>query len=320
MQLSFLVTEFVVLSLGVLMAFHAHQRGTRWLSTYLCGILFATLVELLIVRSADPGKLHYVYGEFVFMLRWGSAAVPLWVGVGWGLIVYVAVFTAQRFRSPWWLRPLHAGVLAVNVDLSLDPIAEQLGFWKWHNVNPLNFHGVPFDNFLGWMLIVSSFALCTRYAFRLVPRTAPGRDLWIPPLGAVLALALTRAVQLSIDRIYPLLSEFVVFILVFLLAGVITVGLGLKSRRDNPKDLLVLSVPLVMHGLMLTLVFAADVYRHQPSLVVTLPLAMLVGFFGFSWSSLESLFPLPPGVPPSAPSSTPASAATPDLALASPAP
>lgn len=293
MQLSYVVTEFMVLGLALMMVFHAYRRGTRWLSTYFSGMIFATLVELLIVRNADPAGLHYVYGEFVLMVRWGSAAVPLWVGAGWGLIVYVATFTAQRFQSPWWLRPLHAGVLAVNVDLSLDPVAEQLRFWKWHNVNPLNFHGVPFDNFLGWMLIVSSFALCSRFAFRWVPRTWPLRDIWIPPLGAVLALAFTRGVQLGINRIYPLVSELVIFVTVFLIAAVITVGLGLKSRRDNPRDLMILAVPLTVHALMSVLVFVTDVYRNQPSLVVTLPLAMLVGFFGFCWSSLESLFPLP---------------------------
>ena len=132
---------------------------------------FGLTSELLLVVLADPEGQHNVYGDFLLMVGPAGEKVPIWVGVGRGSIVYVSTFTAQRLRSPWLLRPLSAGLLAVSIDLSLDPIADRLGFWKWFNVNPLNYFGVPFDNFVGWFLIVSSFALCVRAGPRWIPES-----------------------------------------------------------------------------------------------------------------------------------------------------
>jgi uncharacterized membrane protein len=48
-----------------------------------------------------------------------------------------------------WRVFITAGML-VAIDLVLDPAAVSLGFWKY--VHPGYWGGVPYTNFLGWML------------------------------------------------------------------------------------------------------------------------------------------------------------------------
>jgi hypothetical protein len=207
---------------------------------------------------------------------------------------YVATFTAQRLQLPWTQRPAAAGVLAVNLDLSLDPLAELLGYWSWRNVAPINYFGVPLDNFLGWFLIVSAFALTARAGFRLIPAGTWGRDVWVSPLSALVAVALTAAVQSVIGTVYEIVGEATVFVVVFAACTATTMGFALKSRRDNPKDGLMLGIPLAIHALILALFFLTGSVHQQPNLMVVIPLAALVGFFGFSWPSLSAWFPAPP--------------------------
>jgi len=157
MSWSFIVMELCVFALALVLVPHARKQGRQWVSTYACGVLFGTTIEMLLVSGASAS---YRYGEFLVMLGPAGKEVPLWVGVGWGAILYAASWTAYRLKLPRLLRPLAAGVLAVNIDLSLDPIAHHLGYWVWLKAPPVNLYGVPFDNFLGWFGIVASPRNC----------------------------------------------------------------------------------------------------------------------------------------------------------------
>jgi uncharacterized membrane protein len=291
MPWTFVVIEWTVLLLGVQLVFHARRQGARWLSTCLWGMAFGTAVELMIVSRASAS---YGYGEFLFMLGPAGKQVPLWVGVGWGVIVYAATWTAQRMQQPWLLRPLSAGILAVSVDLSLDPIAQCLGYWKWKDPPLLNYYGVPFDNFLGWFAIVASFALLTRAGFRWVPPGVKWSSFWVPPVAGLAALLVMALLQAGIGYLYGHLpgGQTTVFVLVFGFAGVNTWSYLVHSRRDQPINWSVLAVPLTMHGLLIVLLFATRSFE-QPlltSLIVALPTNFVASLFGFAWASIDVLF------------------------------
>jgi hypothetical protein len=118
MHWSFGVMELSVFALSAVLFRHAKREGNQWLSTYVCGILFGTSLELLLVSRAGAS---YEYGEFWLMVGF-SQKVPLWVGVGWGAILYAASWTAQRLALPRWLRPLAAGLLAVATSAGRKPV------------------------------------------------------------------------------------------------------------------------------------------------------------------------------------------------------
>lgn len=287
----FIVIELVVYCLAVVLLRHAYAQGLRWLATTFWAMAFGLAVELLLVRYQNVNSQHYVYGDFLIDIGTPGHLVPLWVGVGWGLIVYISTFTAQRLRAPWVLRPCIAGVLAVGVDLSLDPMAERLGFWKWHNVDPINYYGVPFDNFLGWFWIVASFSLFVRIGFNLVRDGRWGSTFWIPPIGAAFAVLAVLLVGRLVDFVYlwPL-GQVGLFVVVFAAAAGITWGFALRTKRDNPKNWEILSLPLVINALLILMLLFTKEFINSPTLLVAIPINMLASFFAFSWPSLETLF------------------------------
>jgi uncharacterized membrane protein len=284
--LSFRAIELSVFALAVVLFQHARGEGKRWVFTYLWAMVFGLIAEIAMVRSGG-----YTYGRFFLMVGPAQGQVPIWVGVGWGEVVYASAWTAQKMRMSWPLRPLAAGLLAVNVDLSLDPIADLEGYWHWNGVGPVSFFGVPFDNYLGWLLIVSVYALVARAGFRLFPPGHKGSDFWVSAVCAALALGLLVVLQRFSAPVYRALGgETVAFIVIFGAVCGVTFGFLVRSRRDHPPSWPILAVPLSVHGLLLVVLIATRDYLKAPALLVLIPLALLVGFFGFGWVSLETIF------------------------------
>ena len=299
MPWSFVVIELVVCALVLALAFHAYREGPHWLSTLLWGIVFGTAIELILTANAKPTAQHYVYGQFLVMIEIGRGRVPLWVGVGWGGIAYVSSWTAQRLGLPRTLHAAAAGILAVSIDFSLDPVAELQKYWDWVNVSQLNFFGVPFDNFLGWFAIVGLYAWAARQLFHWVPARGHGKlgragsVLWVPAVAAVFATLVLRFVCAPlVEWGYSLISEVGVFCLVFGLAAVIVWYYALHARRNQPTAWIVVALPLTMHLVSLGVVVLTGKYVDAVELLVFIPVTMVVSFLGFTWVSIDVLFPV----------------------------
>ena len=297
MSWSFIVMELCVFGLVAALAPHAKKQGWQWVSTYGFGVVFGTTIELLIVSRAGAS---YRYGEFLVMLGPEGKQVPLWVGVGWGSILYAATWTAYRLKLPRLLRPLAAGVLAVNIDLSLDPIAHHLGYWKWLKAPAVNLYGVPFDNFLGWFAIVASYSFFVREGFDRFRPEKSRSWLWVPPVSVVLALGVMIGVQRIADVVYMLPGgQTAPFVLVFGVSCAIAWGYAVRSRRNQPFSWQILAVPVVMHSVLWLTLFATSTFTSPllTSLIVLIPLNLFVGFFAYGWVSLDRLFPVPQTTP-----------------------
>ena len=90
--------------------------------------------------------------------------------LAWSLAhVFVGVFGNQLRAEQIWRVPLVAAFVMVMWDLTMDPIAATVQKqWIWHDGG--SYFGVPFVNYLGWLL-------CVYTIFQLLRSTSPVRAL-----------------------------------------------------------------------------------------------------------------------------------------------
>ncbi|MCB9684965.1 MAG: carotenoid biosynthesis protein [Alphaproteobacteria bacterium] len=268
----------------------AWRQGRRWLALCVVALGFSLGAEAFYLATEGPGSpgVYYEYGDFLAVIDAGPVHLPIWIGLGWSSILYASIWTVDQLAQRWWIRPITAGLLAVDIDLSLDPLAEQLGWWTWHQVGEVHYFGVPFDNFVGWWMIVAFFGgawwalgdLAARRGWR-------GWELWTPVAAIPIALGLIAACQwLLVHAVYPAVGEPGGFLLVFG-SALLSVAFGLKgARRDHPPNLAVMGLPVLFHGFLL-----AMLVLHLPAnaaLVVAIPAHLVLGAIVFAWPSLDT--------------------------------
>ena len=59
-----------------------------------------------------------------------------------------------RQRLMWWKVPVLTGVIAVILDLFIDPIAVRAGYWVWF-VEGTVYYGIPLLNYVGWFALMA---------------------------------------------------------------------------------------------------------------------------------------------------------------------
>jgi uncharacterized membrane protein len=255
---SFRAPEIGVLIFALLCVCDAYRRGGPWLSTLLWGVVAGFCVELAIVRVGDRSIPYYTYDTEHFVSLFG---IPACVSVGWGLVLYVSLWTARQWSDQPLKQALIAGGLAVNIDFSLEGVAQRLGFWvwSWPDGAPrerIDFFGVPYDNFTGWFGVVSLFALCMGWGLRFSDRL-PGEHWakraarWVvAPLSAMLTIATLALFRAPVVALYEVLGSDGTGH-VAILGGLLLASLGaLASSR--PK--------LSQNPIVLALVFCFQLY------------------------------------------------------------
>ncbi len=170
----FVVFELLVYALLACCLHHAWRAGGGvrvWEA--LAGVIFGVLLEWATIQQLAA----YEYGRFMIML----GEVPIAVGVGWGVIIYSARLFTNATDAPGWLRPVLNGLLALNIDLSMDAVAIRLGFWDWGRGLDFQYFGVPYANFWAWFWVVFSFTA----GLQALTRRARGAGKWLAPAGAI---------------------------------------------------------------------------------------------------------------------------------------
>lgn len=272
MSLSFVAVEVVSVTMFLLVLREAWRQGAHAVGTLLAGALFGLLVEVFFTAV----YAGYTYGSFLLAVR----GIPLWVALGWGTILWTSMQASDRLGAPWYLRPITDGLLALSLDLTLDPVAEALGWWHW--IRPGQFFGIPYDNFLGWIAIVSFYGLAVRGGFRWFP---PGvhrmRDALLPLAALLPAVLAVAGTQVVLERLYRIAGEPLVF---FGVASAL-LGVGVWSAPASPagsvRPWFVTVVPGAFHGLTLVLLVLAGTGEAQPELYLVLPLAAIVSLIVF---------------------------------------
>lgn len=177
---------YVLLGSLAALAFATHTTGWRTaLTLALTSSALALGAEVLGTSVGLPFG-DYTYSEMLGYRVFGLVPFPIpisWFYMLLGSLVIVARLASARddARTRWrW--SLAAGLLMVAWDISMDPAMVKTGHWAWGsgemfaNLPPwLNafftrdaFYGMPFSNWLGWLLTAT---LIARVMLAIVPPT-----------------------------------------------------------------------------------------------------------------------------------------------------
>jgi uncharacterized membrane protein len=283
-EAAFLLVEIGAYILAISCLRHAWARGWSRLLGLVAGMIYGLLLEYGAIVTFHA----YVYGHFLIMI---FGAVPLCIGVSWGMIIYTAMETSDRFALPWYLRPILDALLALTIDLSMDAIAIRLGFWTWGQAGP--WFGVPLGNFYAWFIVVLGFSLLLRLG-RLWSLAGP-----LALLGdvAVAILAIGLSVVGLITLLRPYYALIARGIAAWLIIGVLLGGSALlaiwaarRTRGDQPLDLVLLSVPMFFHVFSFGALLARGMYHQAPALIAISALMLGAGLLLHLWPSWIRLF------------------------------
>ena len=327
--LSFVIFELGVYVLALICLRHAWRR-TRYLAiAFLVAIVYSFSTEIFAINL-----LHeYYYNSFFVMIcrdpsmPWGvnlsctasSSCVPLAIPVMEGIVIYAVIETSNRLNLPWAARPVLDGLLAISIDLVMDPIVSAglacqapqqpalvghgLGFWVWQllpvrtvfgiTLKQELLWGVPLNNFTGWLLGVAIFSFMLRLGWRSIPPGSKGilGDFIAP----ILAIPLTLLAFTGVVFVYEWLiqnvlgSEWILAALILSAGILVILRFARRARRDNPIDRVILAVPFSLHLYFLGVLFASNLYREEPVLIVVsaalFPLSLLL----FSWPYWDNI-------------------------------
>ena len=185
-------------------ALRREKRGA-FAAFFLIGLLYGFILE-------NSGIIFGFFEEKGFNFYPGPLPAPLATTVGWCFILFASVWTAERLigPGPWLKRPilklaLLATAIAVSVDLQIDPLASLPGvFWRWNELLPPFWFGVPFCNYAAWFGAIFVFALFYFAEDRrpgMSPRRRNLRLLALVPAMAVLAGLLWLLVMLGFEAV-----------------------------------------------------------------------------------------------------------------------
>ena len=133
-----------------------------------------------VLRSADvsylgeAGETYYFTRGTVWFLE-----TPLTACMSWFLLTYACLYAADllipRARVVW--RAALAGLLAVNLDMLLDPVQTHEAFqsWVWCSPDAISLFGIPLTNYIGWFLIIFIFGLVFARLPTMISRHGPGK-------------------------------------------------------------------------------------------------------------------------------------------------
>ena len=112
----------------------------------LLAICSASVMGYLIeVAGVGTGILfgEYQYGKH---LGWKLFDVPVIIGLNWFILSFSSLGLVGRFISNSLIKNIFASLLMVMLDILIEPVAIQLDFWNWRDID------VPIQNYIMWFL------------------------------------------------------------------------------------------------------------------------------------------------------------------------
>jgi len=177
--------DLVPLACGALCFFHARKTlGWYKAMMFLGGSFFFTGLaenvwiflgkhpQLLAAMSGEfssvPGTYYFTRGFF----WWGD--MPATICLAWFFIAYSCVYIQDILlpRSGIWTRASFGGLMAMSLDLWLDPVQVHPAWqsWRWVTNETIKVFSIPLTNFAAWFLMILLFAVAFEKLPRLVAR------------------------------------------------------------------------------------------------------------------------------------------------------
>lgn len=144
--------EGVVAPIAVALAFDHARRGLgarRAAGELLALAAYGFTVELVAMS---------MFASHAYAASWWAQplGVPLAVASVWAAVIVSAMAVSGRHQSSRVSRAVTAAVVAIALDLLIDPVATRAGLWRWTPPGP--WLGVPIGNFVAWGVIVGFYA------------------------------------------------------------------------------------------------------------------------------------------------------------------
>lgn len=146
-------TAVNLLLMFILLIWNENELSYTLLKAFMLAFITGLVTEIIGVNTGLLfGSYHYgsVFGEKLM-------GVPFLIGLNWFCIVYSAF---QVVAMSKWVKQLNTVVLAILTaalatffDWIMEPVAIDLGFWKWHTAE------IPFLNYACWFGISFIVAL-----------------------------------------------------------------------------------------------------------------------------------------------------------------
>lgn len=271
----FITIELLIYFLFAVCLAHAWRQRQAAVWQLIAGAIFGLLLEWSTIQQYHL----YTYGRFLIML----GEVPLPVGVAWGVIIYSARQFSDATSLPEWARPVLDGLLALNIDLSMDAIAIRLGFWHWGIGINQQYFGVPYGNFWAWFWVVFFFSA----GLRLLTGWKYFLSSIATPLGVVV---IGVAGIVGTDYLMSTNGSYQVYLITIacVLIGALLLILALRPKLHiQSEPTLTAWVPAAFHVYFLAAGLISGIALQLPVLLLV-SLAMIAVAAVLHWKRLAS--------------------------------
>jgi len=152
------------------------------------------ILALSWAAEAIGSRTGIFFGKYSYtdLLQPQILNVPLQIPLGWLMMLPPSWAVAQALSdriNPRWQFPAFVGLSALAMtawDLFLDPMMVTWGMWSWDN--PGSYFGIPWINYLGWLLVSALITIVIR----------PGKLPVAPLLIVYTAIWLLKSVGLGL--------------------------------------------------------------------------------------------------------------------------
>lgn len=171
--------------------------------------VFGILIETIGIYTCFPYGC-FSYGESMGAKLFGTT--PWTIAFAWAPLVLGAYALVWKPEKSNFKLIAQGTTLLVVIDLVLDPVAAALGFWIWES--PGLYYGIPFSNFMGWIL---SGTMGMYITTRLLQTRKP--NVWL--ISTVfLSLALWLGATARFGFFIPFLLALCVLYICLLITGI----------------------------------------------------------------------------------------------------
>jgi len=262
----------ITYTLAIVIFFHSYKfRGLfKSLLLFLGSLVVGGGVEN---ANSILGGYHYPGSEFTLFLY----HCPFDVVLGWYVIIYCCSFMShtligngkgsqqsigigtdpengidRNFIKLTILRGMLAGLFAILLDFTIDPVAVENEWWIWE-IDNIYIQGVPLGNYIGWWMLITTTAIF--YDLIITYGSINNKEKYVTAglwcLGTIAAALITGGV----------LSQLVILMG---LEGIRTEGLGTidlataMSSASMADIIIVLIIVLISLGLIMLASFSPD--------------------------------------------------------------